>query len=110
MDSIVKGEGGFVTEQTLGNLCSNQLPGTVPVYRVREPVSNWHMTTTIDGESNWISEGIKGYAFSSPVPGTVPVYRKAKASGDHLTTLDPNEASPTYVTDFGGKPMMYLVA
>ena len=95
---------GYTTEAPLGNICSNQAPGSVPLYR--KVSDNYHLTTLDQNEANSIFklESTLGYVYTTQIPGTIPFYRRVKGN-DHFLTTDMNEGAG-YTTDFN-TPMFY---
>jgi hypothetical protein len=97
-------EAGMPAEAGLGQLATTQIPGTVPLYRTRNP-STGHRLSTIDaGEaqgtinSGWTNEGVTGYVWVH-IPIT-RLFNSGWSGGDHMYSHDPTEGrSSGYVIE-----------
>lgn len=83
-----------------------QVAGTVPLYRIYDPVNNHHIyTTDLTGANSLVktnndkNEGIVAYIYSSQVLGTIPLYHLNTKAGPQ-TTADGDVASAA--SSFGG--------
>jgi hypothetical protein len=65
-------EGGAAVEGSLGYIATSPACGTVPLYRVFDPVGFDHMFTIWEAERatvlglGWVDEGLAGYVWTSP--------------------------------------------
>ena len=97
-------EAGVPAEANLGQVAASPLPGTVPLYRTRNPWTG-HRLSTIDANerqttlnSGWTDEGITGHVWvRTPIHR---LYNPNWSGGDHIYSHDPAEGrSAGYVIE-----------
>ena len=88
----------FPSDGQVFYLYSNQVPGTVPVYRLYSAQGD-HMDSRTPGEGGYATEGPLGYAFTAPQPGLVSQVIRGYANGDHSTRHDGEAFPPGYVDE-----------
>lgn len=87
---------GWTYEGVAGYLYSDEVTGTVPVYRSYNATSSDHFYTTDSSErdqeesNGWKYEGIAGYIYSAEVENSVPFYI-LNNNGNHFYTSDKQE-------------------
>jgi hypothetical protein len=88
----------FPSDGQVFYLYSNQVPGTIPVYRLSNGWDHMDSTMPVAGFTN---EGPLGYAFTTPQPGAVDQLIRGynTTNGDHSTRHQHENFPPGYVDE-----------
>ncbi len=105
-DSLIKdfrdGYSAFFDEGIEGYLFPNQVPGTVPLYRLyKDPMKHFYTTVAKEkgkaiNKDGYRFENIVGYVSAVQISGTTPLYRAYRATvgkigDDHFYTIKEDE-------------------